>query len=77
MKWNLEKYLLEQCSFTGGNDNSLAISVFFNFWASSTVLPLTHSVAKELEAIADPQPKVLNLASTIFPLSSTLNDIIF
>ena len=36
-----------------------------------TLLPLIHSVAKELDAIADPQPKVLNLASTIFPFSST------
>lgn len=36
-----------------------------------TDLPFTHSVAKELEAIAEPQPKVLNLASTIFPWSST------
>lgn len=36
-----------------------------------TDLPLIHSVARELEAMADPQPKVLNLASTIFPLSST------
>jgi len=29
--------------------------------ASATVLPLTHSVARELEAMAEPQPKVLNL----------------
>lgn len=36
-----------------------------------TVFPFTHSVANELEAIAEPQPNVLNLASTIFPLSST------
>lgn len=28
-------------------------------------------MARELEAIAEPQPKVLNLASTIFPWSST------
>lgn len=32
-----------------------------------TVLPLIHSVARELEAIAEPQPNVLNLASTIRP----------
>lgn len=36
-----------------------------------TDLPLIHSVAKELEAIAEPQPKVLKRASTIFPPSST------
>lgn len=36
-----------------------------------TDFPFTHSVAKELEAMADPQPKVLNRASTIFPFSST------
>ena len=36
-----------------------------------TVLPLIHSVARELEAIAEPQPKVLNLASTMRPWSST------
>lgn len=36
-----------------------------------TVFPLTHSVASELDAIADPQPKVLKRASTIFPFSST------
>jgi len=32
-----------------------------------TVLPLIHSVARELDAIAEPQPNVLNLASTIRP----------
>ena len=37
-----------------------------------TVLPLTHSVARELEAMADPHPNVLNLASIILPSSSTL-----
>ena len=37
-----------------------------------TDFPLIHSVARELEAIADPQPNVLNLASTILPSSSTL-----
>lgn len=36
-----------------------------------TVFPLTFSVARELAAMADPQPKVLNLASTMTPLSST------
>ena len=38
---------------------------------SLTVFPFTHSVANELEAMAEPQPNVLNLASTIFPFSST------
>ena len=38
---------------------------------SVTFLSLIHSVAKELDAIADPHPKVLNFASTIFPSSST------
>jgi hypothetical protein len=36
-----------------------------------TVFPLIHSVARELEAMAEPQPKVLNLASIIFPSLST------
>ena len=34
--------------------------------------PLIHSVANELDAIADPHPNVLNRASMIFPDSSTL-----
>ena len=37
-----------------------------------TVFPFTHSVARELEAMAEPHPNVLNLASTILPCSSTL-----
>ncbi|TMW52078.1 hypothetical protein DOY81_002858, partial [Sarcophaga bullata] len=63
---------MEQCNLTGGKRNSLAMSVFFNLPASSMVLPFTHSVAKELLAMAEPQPKVLNLASIILPFSSTL-----
>jgi hypothetical protein len=39
--------------------------------ASSTDLPFNHSVANEDEAIAEPQPKVLNLASFIIPVSSS------
>ena len=39
---------------------------------SLTVFPFTHSVARELEAMAEPHPNVLNLASTILPFSSTL-----
>ena len=38
---------------------------------SLTDFPLIHSVANELDAMAEPQPKVLNLASVMFPLSST------
>jgi len=33
---------------------------------------LSHSVASELEAMAAPQPKVLNLASVMTPLPSSL-----
>ena len=49
----------------------IAISVFLIEFASSIFFPLTHSVIKELEAIADPQPNVLNLASSL-PSSLTL-----
>ena len=42
------------------------------FSASSRVLPLIISVRAEAEAMALAQPKVWNLASAIFPLSSTL-----
>ena len=41
------------------------MSVFLIGSASSTVLPFTHSVASEDEAIAEPQPKVLNFASSM------------
>ncbi len=41
------------------------MSVFEIARASSMVLPFTHSVAREEEAIAEPQPKVLNLASSM------------
>jgi hypothetical protein len=40
--------------------------------ASSIVLPLIHSVASDELAMADPQPKVLNLASSMTPCSFTL-----
>src|SRR6266498_2509985 len=55
----------EQWIFTGGSDNSFTMSMFLMARASATVLPLTHSVASDEEAIAEPQPKVLNLASSI------------
>ena len=45
------------------------MSVFLMASASSRVLPFIHSVAREDEAIALPQPKVLNLASSITPVS--------
>eukprot|EP00835_Amoeboradix_gromovi_P005059 NODE_441_length_8548_cov_0.413185.p8 type:complete len:108 gc:universal NODE_441_length_8548_cov_0.413185:3349-3672(+) len=60
-----------QCIFTGGNDNSVAISEFLIFNASFKCLFLIHSVAKLELAIAEPHPNVLNFASVIFPLSST------
>ncbi|CAN7989529.1 unnamed protein product, partial [Ixodes hexagonus] len=61
---------LEQCNLTGGKLNSFAMSVFFMVEKQLTFLPLIHSVARELDAIAEPQPKVLNFASTIFPFSA-------
>ena len=53
--------------------NEFVIKDIFVNWISIelTDFPFTHSVAKELEAMADPHPNVLNLASTIFPSSST------
>lgn len=62
---------LEQWSFTGGNDNSFAISVFLIFPASSRDRPFTRSVMYELEAMALPHPNVLNLTSEMMPFSST------
>src|SRR5262245_14491670 len=55
----------EQWIFTGGNASSFTMSVFLMAKASSTVLPFTHSVARDEEAIAEPQPNVLNLASSM------------
>ena len=63
---------IEQCNLTGGNFRCAAMSEFLIESTSSTFFPLTHSVATELAAIAEPQPKVLNFDSTIFPSSSTL-----
>ena len=45
-----------QCILTGGKASSSAMTVFLIYVASSRVLPLTHSVSKEDEAIALPQP---------------------
>lgn len=61
-----------QCSFTGGNFKCAAMSEFFKVNASSIFFPLTHSVATELLAMADPHPNVLNLDSKIVPFASTL-----
>src|SRR5258708_2365518 len=55
----------EQWIFTGGSESSFTMSMFLMARASSTVLPLTHSVAREDDAMAEPQPNVLNLASSI------------
>src|SRR5713101_1028122 len=55
----------EQWIFTGGRLSSRTISVFLMASAWSTVLPFTHSVASDELAIAEPQPKVLNFASSI------------
>src|SRR5450759_2455038 len=52
----------EQWIFTGGSDNSFTMAVFRIVSASSTVLPFTHSVAREDDVIAEPQPNVLNLS---------------
>src|SRR5450631_1585221 len=55
----------EQWIFTGGSASSFTMSMFLMARAWSTVLPLTHSVASEDEAMAEPHPKVLNLASSM------------
>src|SRR6185437_17034801 len=55
----------EQWIFTGGSESSFTMSVFLMARASSTDRPLIHSVASEELAIAEPQPKVLNLASSM------------
>lgn len=47
---NKYRYLLEQCNLTGGRQSSLAMSVFLMDPACSNDFPLTHSVAKELDA---------------------------
>src|SRR5260370_6987972 len=54
----------EQWIFTGGSDSSFTMSMFLLARASSTVLPLTHSVARDDDAIAQPQPTGLTLASS-------------
>ena len=60
----------EQWIFTGGSLSSFTMSVFLILAASSTVLPLSHSVARLDEAMALPHPNVLNFASSITPVST-------
>lgn len=48
---------MEQWSLTGGRQSSLAISVFLTLEACSSDMPLTCSVMKDEEAIAEPQPE--------------------
>jgi len=58
---------LEQCILMGGRPPKfLATSARLIFIASSMVLPFAISVAMLLVAMAAPQPKVLNLMSSIF-----------
>ena len=63
----------EQCIFTGGRDSSFAISTLDISSATSIGCPFTSVVIKELEAIAEPQPKVLNFASSMIPESLILS----
>src|SRR5512136_631664 len=57
---------MEQCIFIGGRPSSASATALLDTsHASSRVLPLTSSVAILLEAIAAPQPKVLNFASVM------------
>ena len=60
----------EQCIFTGGNANSSTIAILSIANASSIDFPFNHSVANEDDAIAEPQPNVLNFASSITPVTS-------
>jgi hypothetical protein len=47
---------IEQWILTGGNASSSAIWLFLIAPASSIDLPLTHSVTRLLDAIAEPHP---------------------
>jgi hypothetical protein len=49
----------EQWIFTGGKANSSTIVILSMVIASSNDLPLSHSVAKDDDAIADPHPNLL------------------
>src|SRR5204863_8210579 len=58
----------EQLILPGDTFSSLTLSVFLLLAASSTVLPLSHSVARLDDAIALPHPNVLNFASSMTPV---------
>jgi hypothetical protein len=62
----------EQWILTGGRCSSSTIWVFLIAAAWSMVSPLIHSVASDDDAMAEPQPKVLNLASSMTPSPLTL-----
>ena len=49
---------IEQCSFTGGSFKCFAMSLFLMLPHSSSVLPFSHSVAYDEEAMAEPHPNV-------------------
>src|SRR5262249_37475505 len=54
--WIASSARIEQWIFTGGSASSSAIWVFLILPASSSVLPFTHSVTRDDDAIAEPQP---------------------
>lgn len=62
---------MEQCSLTGGSERCFAISAFLIVPTSSSDRPLTHSVATDDDAMAEPQPNVLKQESTMLPSAST------
>src|SRR5208337_1315869 len=62
--WMPSSASTEQCIFIGGRPSSAsATALLESCQASSRVFPRTSSVAMLLDAIAAPQPKVLNFAS--------------
>ena len=61
-----------QWILTGGSESSATICVFWIASASSSVLPLIHSVAREELAMAEPQPKVLNFVDDAVALDLDL-----
>ena len=62
---------MEQCSLTGGSFRCLAMSEFFIVPASSSVLPLSHSVVYEELAMAEPHPNVCGAREYAMRLSKT------
>ena len=62
--------MTEQCIFSlGSPPRNSAMSLLVSALASSMVLPLSSSVKTELEAMAEAQPKVWKLASSMTPAS--------